>query len=105
MKKFIAPAIAALTISALSGCETTTQAYNMSQKGSDAYSCEEVGKAFNAYKRDRTSEDGLAVLVPIIANAGGIDTQSAGTTSDAYYEQAKSAANMYMLLQGCPTIQ
>lgn len=88
----------------ISGCETSAHAYNMYQQGSAGFSCNDISKAFSAYKRDRHSNDGLAVLVPLIASAGGVNTANAGTTSDAYYEQAKSAANIGLMVQGCPVI-
>lgn len=105
MKALTTTACIATLLGAMTGCETSTQAYNMYQKGSEGFTCQEIDNAFAAYKRDRNSTDGLAVLVPLIAAATGVDTQSAGSTSDAYYEQAKSTANMALMVQGCPTIR
>ena len=91
-------------IALLSGCETATQAYSMSQQGNNAFSCDEISKAFSAYKRDRNSQTGLAVLVPLMANAAGVDTRGLATSSDQYYEQAKATVNIARMVQGCPAI-
>ena len=101
MKKLV---LLTVLMGLISGCETSAHAYNMYQQGSAGFSCNDINKAFSAYKRDRNSNDGLAVLVPLMASAGGVNTASAGTTSDAYYEQAKSAANIGLMVQGCPVI-
>lgn len=94
----------ALSVS-LAGCETSSQAYSIYEKGGAGFSCGEISKAFAAYKADRNSTEGLAVLVPLISSATGVDASAAGSTSDAYYEQAKSAANVALMVQSCPVIQ
>lgn len=101
MKRFVA--IAALSV-ALFGCETSKQAYEMSQKGMEAFSCEEVTKAFVAYKADRQSTSGLTVLAPLISADIGTMSSSVLTTSDEYYNQAKASANTALALKGCTPV-
>ncbi|SQD76550.1 hypothetical protein [Moritella yayanosii] len=94
----------ALFTGLLTGCETSSQAYNMVQQGADAFSCTEISKAFLAYEADRQSALALTVLAPLISADIGTMTQSAATTTDTYYAQAKSSANMALLLKGCTPI-
>ena len=98
MYRWIAGITAALLIS---GCQTSSQAYQMSQKGMGAFSCDEINKAFSAYEMDRQSAQALAVLAPLIyADAGNV-TQNVSTTSEGYYQQAKASANVALVVQGC----
>ena len=76
----------------------------MAQQGADAFSCTEISKAFLAYDADRQSASALTVLAPLISADIGAMTQSAATTTDAYYAQAKSSANVALLLKGCSPI-
>jgi len=101
MHKIIAIALFA---GLLTGCETSSQAYNMAQQGADAFSCTEISKAFSAYEADRQSASALTVLAPLISADIGTMTQSAATTTDTYYAQAKSSANVALLLKGCSPI-
>lgn len=101
MYKIIAVALFA---SSLAGCETSSQAYNMTQEGADALSCTEISKAFMAYEADRQSASALTVLAPLISANIGTMTQSAVTTTDSYYAQAKSSANVALLMKGCSPI-
>jgi len=101
MHKIIAVALFAGT---LVGCETSSQAYNMSQKGVDAFSCTEITKAFSAYSLDRQSASALTVLAPLISADIGTMTQDAIVTSDSYFAQAKASANVALLVKGCPLI-
>lgn len=87
----------------LSGCESALQAYDMSQKGTAAFSCTEINKAFSAYQRDRESASALAVLVPLIS--ANTTEPASNTTSNSYYEQARTSANIALLVQGCPPLQ
>ncbi|NQZ94448.1 MAG: hypothetical protein HRT97_19225 [Moritella sp.] len=96
--------VIALFAGLLTGCETSSQAYNMAQQGADAFSCTEISKAFLAYDADRQSASALTVLAPLISADIGAMTQSAATTTDAYYAQAKSSANVALLLKGCSPI-
>lgn len=91
-------------VSALAGCETSKQAYSMVGKGTAAFSCEEITKAFTAYKADRESTAGLAVIAPLISASAGDISSSVLTTSDEYFNQAKSSANSALSLQGCSPI-
>ncbi|MDX2321466.1 MAG: hypothetical protein QNK26_12835 [Moritella sp.] len=98
MHKILAVALFAGT---LAGCETSSQAYDMAQQGADAFTCPEISKAFSAYEADRESASALTVLAPLISADIGTMTQGAATTTDAYYAQAKSSANVALLLKGC----
>ena len=100
MKKIITIATFSLFIS---GCETALQAYDMSQKGSAGFSCSEITRAFSAYKRDRTSAEALAVLVPLASPGTGVP-ENVSTASDAYYARSKAAANIALTVQGCSVI-
>jgi hypothetical protein len=104
MNKTIAMSLFAASLVSLSGCETSSQAYNMSQQGTAAFSCVEISKAFSAYEADRQSASGLMVLAPLISADVGSMSQSISTGSDAYYNQAKSSVNTALLLQGCQMI-
>lgn len=101
MNKIVAMAFVA---SALVGCETSKQAYNMAGKGAEAFSCEEISKAFAAYKADRQSTAGLAVMAPLISADVGTISNSVLTTSDEYYNQAKASANLALGIKGCSPI-
>jgi len=101
MHKIIAIALFA---GSLAGCETSSQAYSMAQQGADAFSCSEISKAFSAYETDRQSASALTVIAPLISADIGTMTQSGVTTTDAYYAQAKSSANVALLLKGCGPI-
>ncbi len=101
MDKTIAIALFAASLAPLAGCETSSQAYNMSQQGAAAFSCAEISKAFSAYEADRESASALMVLAPLISADVGAISQSISTSSDAYYNQAKSSVNTALLLQGC----
>lgn len=90
--------------SALVGCETSKQAYNMAGKGADAFSCEEITKAFSAYKADRKSTAGLAVMAPLISADASSISSSVLSTSDEYFNQAKASANLALGLKGCSPI-
>ncbi|PKH05662.1 hypothetical protein [Moritella sp. Urea-trap-13] len=95
----------ALFASSLAGCETSSQAYSMAQQGADAFTCPEISKAFTAYEADRQSASALTVIAPLISADIGTMTEGAVTTTDSYYAQAKSSANVALLLKGCSPIQ
>lgn len=91
-------------LGSLTGCESSSQAYNMTTMGADAFSCTEITKAFSAYEKDRQSASALTVIAPLISADIGAMTQDAATTSDTYFAQAKSSANVALGLKGCALI-
>lgn len=101
MYKIIAVVLFAGT---LAGCETSSQAYDMAQKGADAFTCPEISKAFSAYEADRQSASALTVIAPLISADVGTLTQTGLTTTDAYYAQAKASSNVALMLKGCSPI-
>jgi len=103
MHKIIAVALFAV---ALTGCETSSQARSMADKGAaegaaSAFSCTEISKAFTAYEMDRESVNALAVIAPLISASSGTMTSAALTTTDEYYAQAKASVGLALLVQGC----
>ncbi len=90
---------AIITLTILSGCESSTAIMSSSQKGIGALSCPEINKVFTAFENDRQSVGAAKEL----GEAFGIP-YTPGTNLGNYYELAKSTANIALLAQGCPPL-
>lgn len=84
----------------LTGCQTATELQNASSKGfANSYSCGQINAAFSAYEADKTS---FAALEQIATMSGLVIEQGSKANASSYYENAKAAANVALLVQGCP---
>ena len=83
----------------LCGCNTASELRAASTKGvANSYSCGQINAAFNAYEADRTS----VAAMKQVATTSGIEFQQIPQVDVAsYYESAKAAANVALIMQGC----
>jgi uncharacterized lipoprotein YajG len=89
-----------LMITSLSACQTATQLQNVYSKGlASSYSCEQINAAFSAYEMDKTSFKELAKIAEM---SGLVIEQGTKANASSYYENVKSAANVALMVQGCP---
>ena len=85
---------------ALTACQTTTELQNAYSKGlANSYSCEQINAAFDAYDTDKSS---FTELKQIAEMSGMEIEQGTGATASSYFEDVKAAANLALLVQGCP---
>ena len=94
MKTLYWGAVAACLIS-LTGCETTSAVYGSSQKGFAGLSCNEIYNAFSAYERDKQTANAATDL------SAALGMPYTGGNAEAYYNTAKTTANITLLAQGC----
>ena len=89
-----------LMLSSLSACQSATELQSAYSKGlANSYSCGQINSALAAYEADKSSVSSLNK----IAIMSGLDIeQAANIDASSYYENVKSAANMALLVQGCP---
>jgi len=88
---------------ALTACQTTTELQNAYSKGlANSYSCEQINAAFDAYDADKSS---FTELKQIAEMSGMEIEQGAGVTASSYFEDVKAAANLALIVQGCPAIE
>ena len=88
-----------LIITALTACQSATELQNVYSKDlANSYSCKQINGALSAYEADRTS---FATLKQI-AVMSGLVIEPSSKDASSYYENVKSAANVALLVQGCP---
>ncbi|MFT4937404.1 MAG: hypothetical protein ACI88A_000418 [Paraglaciecola sp.] len=89
-----------LAISALTACQTATELQNASSRGlANSYSCGQINNAFAAYEVDKNS---FMALKEIAVMSGLVIQQTPETDPSSYYQTVKTAANVALLVQGCP---
>jgi len=85
----------------LTACQSAAELKNAYSKGlANSYSCEQINAAFNAYEADKTS---FASLNQIATMSGLAIEQDSDKDASSYYDSVKSAANVVLLVQSCPT--
>ena len=88
-----------LSISTLAACQSAYELQNASSKGlANSYSCGQINGAFTAYEADKTSFNALKQIAEVSGLAMG---QTVPSNVSSYYESAKAAANIALLVQGC----
>ncbi len=84
----------------LTACQSAYELQNASSKGlANSYSCGQINGVFAAYEADKTS---FMALKQIAEVSGLVIDQTSATDASSYYESAKAAANIALLVQGCP---
>jgi hypothetical protein len=88
-----------LTMVTLTACQSAYELQNASSKGlANSYSCGQINGAFAAYEADKTS---FMALKEIATMSGLVIKPTSTTNASSYYESAKAAANIALLVQGC----
>lgn len=89
-----------LSVTTLTACQSAYELQNASTKGlANSYSCGQINGAFAAYEADKNS---FMALKEVAEVSGLVIKPSATTDASSYYENAKAAANIALLVQGCP---
>ena len=89
-----------LAIALLTACQTASELQNASSKGlANSYSCGQINNAFAAYEVDKNS---FVALQQIAVMSGVVIQQTPDSEPSSYYEYIKAAANVALLVQGCP---
>jgi hypothetical protein len=84
----------------LSACQSATELQSAYSKGlANSYSCGQINSALAAYEADKNS---FAALKQIAVMSGLEIEPSTEEGASSYYENVKSAANIALLVQGCP---
>tara|TARA_R110002167_G_scaffold195489_4_gene398238 strand:+ start:1382 stop:1681 length:300 start_codon:yes stop_codon:yes gene_type:complete len=89
-----------ISITGLLACQSAYELQSASTKGlANSYSCGQINAAFSAYEADKTS----FMALKEIAVVSGLEIKpTAATEASSYYESAKAAANIALIVQGCP---
>ena len=89
-----------LSLATLSACQSAYELQNASSKGlANSYSCGQINGAFAAYEADKNS---FMALKEIAVMSGLEIKPTMASDASAYYDSAKAAANIALLVQGCP---
>jgi uncharacterized lipoprotein YajG len=89
-----------LSIALLTACQSAYELQNASTKGvANGYSCGQINAAFAAYEADKSS---FMALKEIAVVSGLVIKPTAAKDASSYYESVKAAANVALIVQGCP---
>jgi uncharacterized lipoprotein YajG len=88
------------TLFLLTACQTAYELQSASSKGvANSFSCGQINGAFAAYEADKNS---FMALKQIAVMSGLVIKPTSTADASSYYEGAKAAANIALLVQGCP---
>jgi hypothetical protein len=91
-----------IMITVLTACQTATELQNAYSKGlANSYSCGQINAAFIAYEADKSS---FIALKQIAEMSGLVIGQGSEMDANSYFNDVKAAANIALLVQGCPAI-
>jgi hypothetical protein len=89
-----------LMLASLTACQSATELQSAYSKGlANSYSCSQITAALAAYEADKSS---FSALQQIATMSGLVIEKSPESDASSYYENVKSAANVALLVQGCP---
>jgi len=92
--------ISVFILSLLTACQSASELQNVYSKGlANSYSCGQINSALAAYEADKNS---FTALKEIAVMSGLVIEPSAEVNASSYFDSVKSAANVALLVQGCP---